>query len=87
MDSETKKLKARLKSMYDYHVEEYSQNLKEIGGPGVGGLESKYHPHSITKAETKDEMRLMTLEQSISHLWNEATMCFVHNQFVHVFFY
>lgn len=81
MDSEIEKLKLRLKGMYDYHIEKYSQNLKEVGGPGVGGLEPKYHPHSITKAETKDEMRLMALEQSISHLWNEATMCFVHNQF------
>ena len=68
MDSEIEKLKARLKGMYDHHIEEYSQNLKEVGGPGVGGLEPKYHPHSITKAETKDEMRLMALEQSISRL-------------------
>jgi len=53
MDSEIEELKTRLKVMYDYHVEEYSQNLKEVSGLGVDGLEPKYHPILLQKLKQK----------------------------------
>jgi len=74
-------LKNRLQWMDDYHLEERAERLKEIGGPGVGGLEPRYSPHFVTRAETEKEMKLMALQDSISKLWNEAAMCYVNGQF------
>jgi hypothetical protein len=74
-------LKDRLKWMDEYHLEERAERLKEIGGPGVGGLEPRYSPHFITQADTEKEKELMALQDSISKLWNEAAMCYVNGQF------
>lgn len=74
-------LKDRLKSMDEYHLEERAERLKEIGGLGVGGLESRYYPYFITRTDTEKKKELMALEISISKLWNEAAMCYVHGQF------
>lgn len=80
MDS-LEKLKKILLEMDEYHLEERAERLKEIGGPGVGGLEPQYSPHFITRAETEKEMKLMALQDSISKLWSEAAMCYVNGQF------
>jgi len=77
----SEKLKKRLRGMHEYHIQEYAERLEEIGGPGVGGTGPRYHPHSITKAETSDELKMMALEDSVSRLWNEATWCYVYGQF------
>lgn len=74
-------LKKRLRDMDEYHLEERAERLREVGGPGVGGLEPRYYPHFITQAGTEKEMKLLALEDSISKLWNEATMCYVDGQF------
>jgi len=75
------KLKQRLQGMNEYHLEERAQRLDEIGGPGVGGLEPRYCPHFVTRAETKKELKLMALQDSISRLWSEAAMCYVDGHF------
>lgn len=74
-------LKKRLRHIHEYHVEEYAQRLEEIGGPGVGGTEPRHYPHSVTKAEAEDELKMMALQQSVSTLWSEATWCYVYGQF------
>lgn len=74
-------LKNRLRWMDEYHLEERAERLKEIGGPGVGGLELRYSPHFITRASTEKEMKLVALQDSIFRLWSEATMCYVNGQF------
>lgn len=74
-------LKKRLQWMDEYHLEERAERLKEIGGPGIGGLELRYSPHFITQAETEKDMKLVALQESISKLWNEAVMCYVNGQF------
>lgn len=74
-------LKKRLRCMDEYHLEERAERLKEIGGPGVGGLELKYSPHFLKRAAAKEEMKLLALQDSISRLWSEAAMCYVNGQF------
>lgn len=74
-------LKKILLGMDEYHLEERAERLEEIGGPGVGGLELRYCPHFITRAETEKDMTLMALQDSISDLWNEATMCYIDGRF------
>lgn len=76
-----KDLKKRLQWMDEYHLDERAERLQEIGGPGVGGLEPRYSPHFITRAETEKEMKLLALEGSISRLWSEAATCYVDGQF------
>ena len=74
-------LKKKLQWMDEYHLDERAERLQEIGGIGVGGLEPRYSPHFITRAETERQMSLLALQDSISRLWNEAAMCYVDGQF------
>ena len=74
-------LKNTLRWMDEYHLEERAERFKEVGGPGVGGLELRYSPHFITEAGTEKEMKLMALQESIFDLWSEAAMCYVDGQF------
>ena len=74
-------LKQRLRDMHEYHIDEYVERLYEIGGPGVGGTEPRHHPHSVTRAETERELKMVALQQSVSTLWCEASWCYVYGQF------
>jgi hypothetical protein len=74
-------LKKTLRWMDEYHLDERAERLQEIGGLGVGGLEPRYSPHFIRRAETEKETMLLALQDSIFKLWNEAAMCYVDGQF------
>ena len=61
----------RLAKMFFMHLDEYVSRAKEVGNLGVGGTEP-----DIGLPGLKD-----TLIQSISRLWNDASMAYIHGNF------
>ena len=64
-----------------YHLEEKVERLREIGGPGVGGLQPKYLPHPVNKAETKGDYILMAMQKEIVQRYCEAMKSYVDGNF------
>jgi len=81
-DDQIKEIKERIKRINDIHLEEEAFLVKELGGFGTGsGFELGGRFSEITKAETDEEYKEVSLEQAIYYLWNDAGVCYIKMRF------
>ena len=75
-------LKERILWGLEYHLDEYAQRLKEIGGLGTGGTELQYTPfQGICRVVTNQEKKQHALRLSMIKVWDEASWSYVQGHF------
>ena len=61
----------RLANMFFMHLDEYVSRAREVGPLGVGGIEP-----DISLSPTQN-----AIAEAILHLWNDASMAYIHGNF------
>lgn len=74
--------KGRIRGMDEIHLEDRARWMIEVYQPSIGGMEIDFSMgKEITRIETEEQHRIVSLRSSIHRLWNESAACYVYGRF------
>lgn len=73
----------RLLSMFLGKVDQQTERLREVGRPGVGGVQADIYlgADGVKKIDTVEKERLLKLTDSVREYWSEASWAYIRENF------